>query len=91
MRKRKRKQYGLTAEDFIRLWNTSGTTAQAVERLGMPYHVALARVSKYRKRGIRLKKMPRKRHLAVNKLNALVRATERALAKRGGRRGPARA
>jgi hypothetical protein len=70
-RREERTQYQISAEQFALTWNDSQSTDEACERLGMPRGIVLARVSNYRKRGIKMKKMPRKnsRRLDVDGIN----------------------
>lgn len=53
----------------------SNNAEEAAQKLGMPLGVVLARVSTYRKKGILMKKMPRKnsRGVDVAKLNQKIR------------------
>src|SRR4051812_10458400 len=70
-----RNDYGVTPEQFVTVWNTSGSLEEAASRLKMPAPVAAARASKYRSVGVNLKKMPRKPRadgLDVEKLNRLI-------------------
>jgi hypothetical protein len=70
-----RTHYEVSAEEFALTWNRSGSAQEAAERLGMPLPIVQARVSNYRKRGVNLKKMPRKnsRRLDVAKINECIR------------------
>jgi hypothetical protein len=58
----------------VRIWQDASSTDEVCEKTKMPYGVVLARVSNYRRRGIRLKKMPRKnsRKVDVEKLNKIL-------------------
>ena len=48
----------ISAEDFIRAWQTSGTPAEAAEKLGRNGTTGItSRACVYRKKGIPLKKM----------------------------------
>jgi hypothetical protein len=69
-----RTHYEVSAEEFAMTWNRSGSAQEAAETLGMPLPIVQARVSNYRKRGVNLKKMPRKnsRRLDVAKLNECI-------------------
>jgi hypothetical protein len=55
----------LTAEalddQFIRIWQTSISTAEAAERLGMSYSSLTMKAHHLRKKGIHLKKYPRRK------------------------------
>jgi hypothetical protein len=78
-RKKKRDQegrtrYAVTPEQFALAWNESESAEEAAQRVDMPLPIVLARVSNYRKKGIKMKKMPRKdsRKLNVEKINQSV-------------------
>ncbi len=66
-----RSSYPVTAEQFALAWNGSETPQEAAEKMGMPYKIMLMRLSRYRKAGIKLKRMPRKnaRRVDVNGIN----------------------
>jgi hypothetical protein len=72
-----RTKYNADQEEFVRVWQDSKTVQEACDRLKMPYSITLARVSLYRRRGVKLKKMPRKnsRRLDVDGLNRLIDET----------------
>jgi hypothetical protein len=55
-----RANYPVSPEEFALTWNGSASAQEAADELGMPLPIVLARVSNYRKKGIRMKKMPRK-------------------------------
>jgi hypothetical protein len=61
-------------EQFIRVWQSSQSAAEAARRLGMPKPIAAAGASSYRKAGIALKGMARRgrRSLDVEGLNRLI-------------------
>lgn len=75
--KKPRESYDISPEDFVSVWQTSATAQEAADRLTaiagkpVPKDICLSRASVYRKRGINLKKMPRKnpRALKVDALN----------------------
>src|SRR5205807_5198562 len=54
-----RTQYDVTAEQFVRAWQTSETAQEVADRLKMPKPIVLARASAYRKDGVKLKKLKR--------------------------------
>ena len=55
-KQKRRRQYGVTPEQFVVIWETSDSLAQAAARLGMPPGVASARASRYRRLGVNLKR-----------------------------------
>ncbi len=69
-----KKNYNLTQEEFIRVWETSNSADEVSKKTKMPKPIVLARVSNYRAAGINLKKMPRPpgRSLDVEGLNRLI-------------------
>jgi hypothetical protein len=70
-------KYEVSQEEFVRVWQDAQSVDEVCERLKMRYGIVLARVSNYRRRGVRLKKMPRKnsRRVDVDKLNRLIEET----------------
>lgn len=87
--KKERKQYNVSPEEFVKVWQTSNSAAEVAEKLKMPKNIVLARSAVYRKSrkdgspGINLKKMPRAnpRKLDVDALRKL--ADENAPAEAG--------
>ncbi len=77
-------RYAQSCQDFIRVWETSGSADDVAEALKMPKAIVHARASSYRQLGVKLKKMPRKmsKQLDVEALNGLV---EELRGPRGGR------
>lgn len=81
--KRERKQYGVTAAEFVKAWQSSNSAQEVADKLGMPKHIVLARSAVYRKQrkdgkpGINLKRMPRQKTngLDVETLNRLAEET----------------
>jgi hypothetical protein len=72
---RKYAQYGVAAETFVRVWQSSASAEEAARRLNMPRPVVIARASNYRLKGVQLKKMPRRpvqERLDVASLNRLI-------------------
>ena len=69
-----KKDYHVTPEQFIKVWQTSNSAQEAADKLGMPKVIALARASAYRKEGINIKHMRRKpkKSLDVDALNRLI-------------------
>ncbi len=69
-----RTEYGLSAEQIVRAWQLSGSAQEAADKLGMPKPILHARVSGYRKKGVRLKSMPRTpgREIDVDAMNRLI-------------------
>lgn len=45
----------LTAEEFVRIWQTSETLDEVMQRTGMPRNNCASRASYYRKNGVALK------------------------------------
>lgn len=58
-------------ETFVKAWQTSATTSEVLKKTGMKLHAARTRASLYRKRGIPLKYMGRKKPLDVEALTKL--------------------
>ncbi len=62
----------ITPEQFVKTWQASKSAAEVAEKLGMPYTAVWNRVSHYRAKGIKLKKMSSRRpKLNVDALNKL--------------------
>jgi hypothetical protein len=76
---RRKTDYSVSAEDFIRAWQAASSAQQVADRLKMPKPIVLARASTYRKAGVHLKKMPRgsNRRLDVAALNRLIEQLDR--------------
>jgi CRP-like cAMP-binding protein len=73
---------GISAEVFIRAWQTCATTDDVAEKLGCSVASATSRASKLRRMGIRLVKRYRARpHLDIDALKVLAAS----LAPRGGK------
>ena len=74
-----REKYDVSAEQFIKVWQTSESADEVAERLRMPKGIVHARASNYRTAGIKLKKMPRrpKNRLDVDALNRLIEQIDR--------------
>jgi hypothetical protein len=75
---KQRSQFDITPEEFVTAWNAARTAQEAADKLGMPKAIAQARASKYRKAGVKLKKMSRRsgRRLDVEGLNRLIAQLE---------------
>jgi hypothetical protein len=75
---KRRSTFDVTPEEFVTVWNASSTSQEAADKLGMPKAIAQARASKYRKAGVKLKKMRRGggRQLDVAGLNRLIAELE---------------
>lgn len=73
-----RKEYDVSPEKFIEVWQTSSSADEVSRKLGMPKPIVHARASSYRQNGIKLKKMPRSssRSLDVDALNRLIEEIE---------------
>ncbi len=67
------KNYHVSAEDFVRAWESSTTPAEVAAKLGMPRPLVNARASYYRRIGVTLKTMKgaNARKLDVEALNKL--------------------
>jgi hypothetical protein len=76
---RPKKDYGVSAERFVEVWQTSNSAQEVRDRTGMPLPIVHARASGYRKQGVKLKKMPRThgRQLDIEALNRLIDEIER--------------
>ena len=72
--KESRAKYNVTPEQFAEIWTRSNSAEEAAEAMGMPLGIVLARLSTYRKRGARLKKMPRKntRRVDIKAMNRVI-------------------
>jgi len=46
-------------KEFIKIWQTSSSMKEVVEKTGMGYNTVAARARRYRKKGIPLKPYPR--------------------------------
>jgi hypothetical protein len=81
-----RQRYGVSPERFVDVWEMASSADEVAKLLGMPKAIVHARVSTYRKMGIKLKKMPRspKNKVDVEALNARIEVIE-AERKKGGK------
>ncbi len=71
--KKRYAKYDVSPERFVEVFSTSASAAEAAAKLGMPRGILAARASGYRRRGIKLRHMPRcKRPLNVDALNTLI-------------------
>lgn len=52
--KKKRRKYNVSAEQFITAWRSSETAREVAAKVGLPLPIVYARVSFYRRRGVRL-------------------------------------
>jgi len=73
-KKGKRKDYGVSDEKFILIWQTSSSIDEVAQKTGMPAAICHARASFYRRKQVKLKAMPRKstRGLDVEKMNRII-------------------
>jgi transposase len=73
-KKPSRTEYNVPAEVFIMTWQKAESVDEVSEKLDMPIPIVHARASGYRRNGINLKSMPRKKtnKLDVEKLNLLI-------------------
>lgn len=83
----KRKQYDVTPEEFVLAWHAAKSSQEAADKLGIPKAQAQARASKYRKLGVKLKRMSRSsgRRVDVDGLNRLIAELEKAERKSGAK------
>ena len=58
-KERKSRRPNISAEEFIKVWQTSSSLAEVCERLGRPPVHMSARASQYRRKGIALKSFGR--------------------------------
>jgi hypothetical protein len=54
-----RKQYNVSSQEFVKVWQECRTADEVAERTGLPKGLVYARASAYRKRGVRLKRLER--------------------------------
>ncbi len=68
----------VTAEEFIRTWQTAGSVQEVAEKCGMTENRVRNRASWYRSYGIPLKKFPRgvRKRLDYSALAALAKSLE---------------
>ena len=71
---KKRNRYDIPHEDFVRIWTAAESMDEVSEATRMPADIASAFANKLRRRGVRLKKMPRvkKSGLDVEALNNII-------------------
>jgi hypothetical protein len=69
-----RTEYGISQTKFVETWESSNSPEEVAEKLEMPKPVVIARASKYRKAGVKLKKMGKKsrRSIDVEALNRMI-------------------
>jgi hypothetical protein len=65
------KNYGVSPEEFIKVWQESGNAAEVAAKLRMPREIVLSRSSEYRRRGVRLKKLRKSGRLDIAALNTI--------------------
>lgn len=58
---RSNKDWGVSAERFVRAYQSSGTITEVMKKTGLSRHLASARAKAYIKKGVPLKKMPSRR------------------------------
>lgn len=77
MKKEKKKgaqRYHISAEDFVRIWQSSSSITEVMKATNMPINAVYSRVNSYRAKDIVLKRMQRTANvLDVNKLNEIAR------------------
>jgi hypothetical protein len=63
----------VTAQAFVEAWETSSSTAEVAQKLGMPRKTVRSRVNQYRELGVKLKLYQRGRQKTdVEGLNRLI-------------------
>ncbi len=66
----------LTAEEFVRLWQSCSSVKEVAEKSGVTYNSVTSRASHLRKKGVKLKIMAHtgrpKQKIEVDKLNAII-------------------
>jgi hypothetical protein len=69
MSSKRKKDYGVSAKEFVIAWTESISTAEVAARVGMPRSIVSSRAAQYRRKGVRLKKFTRRgrRPLAVDR------------------------
>ena len=74
-----KKDYKVSAEEFVRVWQESASADEVANRLNMPKPIIFARASGYRQSGVNLKKMPRHKNKAldVEALNKIIDEIDR--------------
>ena len=84
--RKRRAKYDVTPEQFITAWQTSESADEVAEKLKMPKPIVLARVSSYRRAGLKLKKMPRRpgKELDIERLNRLIEELDASTEQRPG-------
>lgn len=66
-------RYGISPEQFVEIWTASSNVADVVRATGLPKNAVYSRVNSYRKKGARLKKMPRpNKGMNIDALNAII-------------------
>ena len=83
-----KKSDGVTAEDFVHAWQTSGSVAEVAEKTGLEKTRAIQKAGSYRAKGIPLKKMQTgKEPIDVSALTDLAKSlTEGVPQKRGAKK-----
>ena len=82
MVKGERTRYECTPEKFVEVWQSSDSVEEVSRRLSMSAAICHDRASKYRRKGVKLKSMPRKagrKGLDVEGLNRLIQQLETGL------------
>lgn len=54
-----RANYGVSAEQFVSSWEAAASAADVASQLNMPVAIVHARATYYKRRGVKLKPMPR--------------------------------
>jgi hypothetical protein len=85
MKSKKKTDYNVPAEEFVRVWEVSDSVKEVSDKLGMPEGIVLARASGYRQMGVMLKKMKRnrKKKLDIDALNNIIEEIRAAKKQKG--------
>lgn len=74
---KQRKRSNCTADQFVEAWTAANSVEEVMEKVNLSKYTVYSRVSSYRKRGVHLKRMNRKRaKLDVERLNAIITSVE---------------
>lgn len=66
-------RYGVSAAKFVEIWTLAGSVDQVMKETGLPKNAVYSRVNSYRKKGMKLKRMPRpNKSMNIDAMNALI-------------------
>lgn len=74
--KPKKPTIDVTPEDFVRAWQTAKSVEDVAAILGCTVNAASQRARQYRRQGVKLRRMPAKPPIEVNRLNELIENLE---------------